>query len=491
MRVAAYCRVSTDKTDQLNSLEAQKSFFERFAAENHHRLVNIYADEGLSGTKTKNRHQFLRLLEDAQMGQFDLVAVKDISRFARNTVDFLQSIRKLKALGIETTFLTANMSVLGNSEFILTIFGALAQEESANTSKRVKFGKRINAEKGRVPNLVYGYDKIPGEYFELSINQIEAAWVQQIYRWYTEQGLGGYRIADLLNDKGLLTKRGCRWSQNAVMRILTNELYTGKINNGKEEVDDFLTGSRKKIAPAHWLVTQRPALRIVSQELFDAAQEVLHARSSKSTGNAARSTQRNSFSGLIHCSACGAAFYRMQRTYQKTHTRWVCSQHLRKSDHSCSNAVTLDEGLLLCELDRFVRQQILLDPRLQRQLIRALTSLFSPCSSQEHDLEKKMRVINKRRERYLDLYAEALISKAEFRRRISVLDNEMQQAQSEQHKAQYTAAQVEAAAKVCVHELLTSLSLTGFPNHRMRQIIRTVDVDMHRHTDIYLLTPHL
>ena len=103
-----------------------------------------------------------------------MVGVKDISRFARNTVDFLQSIRTLKALGIETTFLTANMTVLGNSEFVLTIFGALAQEESANTSKRVKFGKKMNAQKGRVPNLVYGYDKTPGDYFHLRVNLQEA-----------------------------------------------------------------------------------------------------------------------------------------------------------------------------------------------------------------------------------------------------------------------------------------------------------------------------
>ena len=147
MNIAAYCRVSTDKSDQLNSLEAQKKFFTEFTERNGHNLVRLYADEGISGTKIKNRKEFLRLMRDAKQGLFEMVVVKDISRFARNTVDFLQSIRALKALGIETTFLTANMTVLGNSEFVLTIFGALAQEESANTSKRVKFGKKMNAEK--------------------------------------------------------------------------------------------------------------------------------------------------------------------------------------------------------------------------------------------------------------------------------------------------------------------------------------------------------
>lgn len=155
MKIAAYCRVSTDKADQLNSLEAQKEFFSEYTQRTGDVLVKLYADEGISGTKIKNRKEFLRMMADAEKGMFDMVVVKDISRFARNTVDLLQNVRKLKALGIETQFLTANMTSMGNSEFVLTIFGALAQEESANTSKRVKFGKKLNAEKGRVPNIVY------------------------------------------------------------------------------------------------------------------------------------------------------------------------------------------------------------------------------------------------------------------------------------------------------------------------------------------------
>jgi site-specific DNA recombinase len=140
---------------------------------------------------------------------------------SRNTVDFLQSIRALKALGIETTFLTANMTVLGNSEFVLTIFGALAQEESANTSKRVKFGKKMNAEKGRVPNIVYGYDKTIGDYFNLEINKEEARNVRQIYKWYIDEGYGAAKIANMLNEQGIKTKRNCasklfNWSDLSV-----------------------------------------------------------------------------------------------------------------------------------------------------------------------------------------------------------------------------------------------------------------------------------
>lgn len=182
MNIAAYCRVSTDKEDQLNSLEAQKRFFTEYTQKTGDNLVRLYADEGISGTKIKNRKEFLKMMSDAEHGLFNMVVVKDISRFARNTVDLLQNIRKLKSLGIEVQFLTANMQRMGDSEFVLTVFGALAQEESLNTSKRVKFGKKISAEKGRVPNIVYGYDKIIGDYFNLTINEEEAAIVRQVYR---------------------------------------------------------------------------------------------------------------------------------------------------------------------------------------------------------------------------------------------------------------------------------------------------------------------
>ena len=283
MNIAAYCRVSTDKEDQLNSLEAQKAFFAEYTTRTGDTLIRLYADEGISGTKIKNRKEFLRMMSDAEHGLFDMVVVKDISRFARNTVDLLQNVRKLKSLGIETQFLTANMTSMGNSEFVLTIFGALAQEESANTSKRVKFGKKMNAEKGRVPNIVYGYNKTIGDYFNLEINQEEAAIIQQIYHWYTKEGYGAAKISNKLNECGLKTKRNCRWSQNAVCRILTNELYTGKIINGKQEVADFLTGRRTDKDETDWMVVERPDLRIIEPETYEKAQQILQSEIKHST----------------------------------------------------------------------------------------------------------------------------------------------------------------------------------------------------------------
>lgn len=276
-KVAAYCRVSTEKEDQLLSLQAQKEFFEEYATKNNFELVELYADEGISGTKLKNRTEFRRMMADAERGKFECVYVKDVSRLARNVVDFLQSIRTLKALNINCRFVTANMSS-NDGELTLTILAAVAQEESANLSKRVKFGKKRNAEKGRVPNLVYGYDKTIGEYFSLTINEAEAKVVKWIFDSYVHQRHGANKIAQLLNKEGLVTKRKFHWSQQAISTILTNPLYIGKVINAKESVKDFLTGERVKNDVDKQFIVDKLELAIIEQEIFDKAQVLLAER---------------------------------------------------------------------------------------------------------------------------------------------------------------------------------------------------------------------
>ena len=256
MRIAAYCRVSTEKDEQLDSLQNQKNFFTEYAEKNGHKLVRLYADEGISGTSLKKRDEFIRLIQDAQLGIFDMVVVKDVSRIARNTVDFLQSIRTLKGLGVNTLFLTANMDSLGESEFVLTLFGAMAQEESANLSKRVKFGKKINAQKGRVPQRIFGYDRIDN--FTLAINHKEAKVVQEIFRLYNEEGLGCRVISITLNRAGHKTKFDCEWNPRGVRRVLTNPIYYGHYVNNKYEIQDYLTGKQVHIPPEEHFHHERP-----------------------------------------------------------------------------------------------------------------------------------------------------------------------------------------------------------------------------------------
>lgn len=200
------------------------------------------------------------------------------------------------------------MTSMGNSEFVLTIFGALAQEESANTSKRVKFGKKLNAEKGRVPNIVYGYDKTIGDYFNLSINKKEADVIKQIFKWYTEEGYGAVKIANMLNEKGLKTKRNCSWSQNGICRILTNELYTGKVVNGKEEIIDFLSGRRKEKMKTQWFVVEKENLRIIDDDTFKKARDILNSRHNAFKITHERQSNKHLFSTLIKCKGMRMVF---------------------------------------------------------------------------------------------------------------------------------------------------------------------------------------
>lgn len=255
MRMAAYCRVSTEKEEQLSSLENQREFFEQYADKEGDTLVKIYADEGISGKSMNKREAFTQLLEDSKTGAFDYVAVKDISRFARNTSDFLYGIRTLRSNGVDVRFLSNNQTVIGESEFVLTVFAALAQEESSNLSKRVIFGKRQNAKKGRVPNVVYGYNKI--DTYTLEINEQESYIVQLMFKWYIE-GEGTRRIAIKLNEMAIPTKKQAKWVPKTIRRILQNPIYIGKIINNKSVTKDFLSGTREAIPPEKWYIHERP-----------------------------------------------------------------------------------------------------------------------------------------------------------------------------------------------------------------------------------------
>ena len=492
MKLAAYCRVSTDKEDQLNSLEAQKQFFTEYTQRTGDVLVRLYADEGISGTKIKNRKEFLRMMKDAEQGLFDMVVVKDISRFARNTVDLLQNIRKLKSLGIETQFLTANMTSMGNSEFVLTIFGALAQEESANTSKRVKFGKKLNAEKGRVPNFVYGYDKTIGDYFHLTINETEANAIRQIYQWYTQEGYGASKIASMLNDRGLKTKRNCQWSQNAVCRILTNELYTGKVINGKEEVADFLTGRRAEKDETQWLVIDKPELQIIPPETFEQAQQIMQARGKSFRVDKQRQSNKYLFSTLIKCKECGLSFRRIVRTYKNTYVRWVCSGHNGKGAHSCPNAVTVEEDELIDVLQEYFTHLLQSKKQVIRHVVGEFQRIYKAKDDNLHyekELTAQLAKLQKTRQKYMDMYADDLISREELNEKIGGMRKEMDRLENELKMVSYHLTkgdQLEAILQDTFRQIEDIANVRQMTNAQLKRIIQKIEVDKDGNVDIYL-----
>lgn len=472
--VAAYCRVSTEKEDQLHSLQAQQEFFQQYAQRCGYHLVELYTDEGISGTQLKRRRGFQRMMEDAERGRFCKVFVKDVSRLARNVVDFLQSIRRLKALGIDCQFITSNMSS-NDGELTLTIMAAVAQEESANISKRIKFGKAKNAAAGRVPNVIYGYDKIPGEYFTLHINEAEAQVVRRIFSMYVQEGLGEKRIAHILNTEGIPTKRGCRWKQESISRLLRHTLYVGQVVNGREVVRDFLTGERQKQQPQQWMVTQKPELAIISPEEFAKAQQQM-ARRRVPQLEQGHTKGKYPFSTLIRCGECGYHFRRISRTYRSTYHRWVCSGHNALGQQHCASRMTLDEEMLQAQLLQWLGMQIKYPHNLLEKTLQLLRKKAPPQPQEDaQQLAARVQRLRHMREKQLHMFEMDVITAQELQQRVAHIDAQLQQcsAQHGQDEKQSGERQME---HICA-SIASLLSMTYLDNLFWKELLQEICVE--------------
>lgn len=492
MRAAAYCRVSTKSEEQLDSLESQQKFFLEYAGRYELELVHIYADEGKSGTKMKNRTELLRLLKDAGEREFEVVLIKDISRLARNTVDFLTSIRKLKAWGIKVIFVNYDQTSSESSEFMLTMLSAIAQEESANTSKRVKFGKKQNARLGRVPNLVYGYDKVPGEYFDLRINEQEAGTVKRIFSLYTKSRKGAFQIAGILNNERIRTKRGCSWNQASICRILDNEIYTGKIINGKEEIEDFLTGKRKKNARNNWYVNDKPELRIIEEETFKAAQSIKQKRRKEEKESKVRESCKHPFSKLIVCCECKGYFRRITRTYKNTIHSWVCSTRNQNGTESCQNAASVKEEELLNILYQYFKEIFETCPSAATALLKegeAVTA--SEAFFYRQELEREITKKEKERNRYIELYTHEVIGLEELKSHTDkiteALDKLKEQMKKEVNSREDRGTAEETTESTEENKRLESyITQTFSKNMNLKRILKKIEADKEGNIIIYI-----
>ena len=432
MKIAAYARVSTEKESQVESFEKQIEFFNEFTKKNGYELYKLYADEGISGKQIKHRKQFQQMMQDAKAKKFDKVVVKDVSRFARNTVDLLQSIRELKSYGIEVDFLNNGEIMEGGSEFILTILGAMAQQESANMSKRVKFGKDITAQKGRVPNLVFGYDKIPDERYTLKINEEEAKIVKEIFESYVYKGFGTTKIAWNLNDRGIRTKKTkSKWVQTSIVRMLKNPIYTGRVTNKKSEVTDFITGTRKELPEEEWIVVETPEMRIISDELFNRAQALLEQRSSEFKLNNKREKTEYVFSTLIYCKHCGYSFRRMKRKYSadgKEYIRWVCSGRNSMGVNHCPNTTTIDEEELLNAIKMYLKSIISNKKNFMKSVekeFEKITKLRETNERSEGSLLQEIEKVTVKKQKYMEMFQNEVINIQELKKYTNPLNEDI------------------------------------------------------------------
>ena len=483
MKLAAYCRVSTDKEEQKESLQHQKEFFSEYARLNGHELVRVYADEGISGTSLKKREEFKRLLLDAELGLFQLVVVKDVSRFARNTVDALQSVRKLKSLGINTVFINANMTSIGDGEFALTLFSAMAQEESNNLSKRVKWGKRINAGKGRVPPRVFGYDKVDN--FTLAVNETEARVVRKIFSLYIDHGLGCRTISMTLNRDGDRTKFGNAWDARGVRRVLTNPLYSGVLINHKYEIEDFLTGKQVNLPKEDWFCHDRPEWAIVSPECFHRAQEIMAQRRTQYDSGEpfreARYSSKHTFSTLIKCAHCGRSFTRKRYTYKNTRVYWRCVTNDQYTAEQCDNGVILDEKELLEQIKQYFSSLIGDQEAFMANVLSCLDRQLPGDDPEQsrRDIEAKQKRLLNKRSRYQELYANDLISLAELKEKLDGIAEELREVDLDLEQIARTAQLRSSAGELTRYyrrEIQRFLSLETVTNVDMRRLIDHITV---------------
>lgn len=429
--VASYCRVSTEREDQANSFEAQRRYFKEYIERQPGwELYEVYADEGITGTSTKKRAAFNRMIYDAHAGRFQLIITKEVSRFSRNILDTIAYTRELRQLGVGVIFMNDGINTLEpDAELRLSIMGSIAQEESRKTSSRVKWGQTRQMERGVVfGRSLLGYDVQNGQ---MTINPEGAELVKLIFHKYGVEKKGTSVIAKELQEAGYRTGSGnVKWSNSHIVKILRNEKYVGDLVQKKTVTPDYLTHARKPNSGEEELVIIRNHhTPIVDRELWDAVQAELKKRNLHGSLRWGHSN-RYVFSGKIKCGVCGASFVsrKKRRNDGTSYQRWNCytaaSEGRRRLDNQ-GNEVGCDVGRSLRdEAAACILRQTLASLQLDRDwMIRNVTELAMEAvragegERAEHacQLELEISRLTQKKEAVLDAFFSQDITKEEMR----------------------------------------------------------------------------
>ena len=373
LRVAAYCRVSTDSDEQATSYEAQIEHYTEYISKNPDWiLAGIFADEGITGTNTKKRTEFNRMIDECMDGNIDMIITKSISRFARNTLDCLKYIRQLKEKNIPVFFEKESINTMDSKgEVLLTIMASLAQQESQSLSQNIKLGLQYRYQQGHVQvnhNRFLGYTKDADGHLIIDPDQAEI--VRRIYREYLE-GFSMDKIAAGLERDGVLTGAGkAKWHTSTINKILRNEKYMGDALLQKTYTTDFLTKKRIKnngTVPQYYVESDHEA--IIPKDIFLLVQEELvRRRVVRTSKNGKRRSYscKHCFAQMVFCGDCGEFYRRVHWNNRGCKSIvWRCCSRLENTGHACRSR-TVNEGLLeqvsidainqvLCEKDDFLK----------------------------------------------------------------------------------------------------------------------------------------
>ena len=463
MRVAAYCRVSTEREDQANSFESQQRYFyEYIDSRADWELYQIYADEGITGTSTQKREAFNQMIHDAQLHRFDLLLTKEVSRFSRNILDTIAYTRNLRNWGIGVWFVNDGICTLDpDAELRLSILGSIAQEESRKTSARVKWGQTRRMEQGVVfGRSMLGYDV---EHGQMTVNPQGAEIVRLIFHKYVREGKGTTVIARELREAGYKTLTGSTdWRNTVILKILRNEKYCGDLKQKKTYTPDYLTHQKKTNRGEEafvFLKDHHPP--IVDRDLWEETQREIARRDIHGKGGCGHGN-RYPLSGKIKCSACGKSFVSRSRRRKdgSCYKTWRCSTvttqgrqypHGHGTQTGCIIGYQIRDEVGL----EMVRQSVNMLKLDKQELIRSVTDVvLAAIQALGQDdrlcvqrLKKEMEQVQKKKKRVLDAFLSCSISKedmqlmnTEYDRRIAVLTSKLEEAKKKEQLVGGTAA---------------------------------------------------
>lgn len=430
LKVAYYGRVSTDKDDQLNSLENQQNYFEDMIKENKNWIFTRgYIDEGISGTAVKNRDSFLKMIEDATLGKIDLILTKEISRFSRNTVDSIKYTEYLLKQGVIVYFLSDNLNTIQeDAEFRLTIMSSMAQDEVRKLSERVKFGiNRMIKDRKLIGGNLTGYYKKDGRY---EINPNEAPMIKYLFTTYASGSVGLKKIGEELAEMGYVNSKGKPYCQTTLAKMLSNPRYKGYYTAKLSEVEDYKTHKKKKLPKEDNIIEKDDRIPpIVSEELWDKA-NLLHEKRKKLPSrhvlNSEEHIKKYKYSAKLFCKDCNSIFIRSGGSNRALNPTWACRTYKVDGVSKCESPIIKESYLDKIFVDVFTDfikhkkdylGQVLSE---YKNIVKNFTTDIDT-----EDINRKIDQIEKQKDKLLDLSLKGIIDDFEFKKRNDKFNQEL------------------------------------------------------------------
>lgn len=441
LRVGYYGRVSTEKDEQRMSIDNQQTFFENFIADRPKWIfVGSYIDDGVSGMHTEKRENFQRMINDSKNNKIDLILTKEISRFARNTLDSIQFTREMLLYGTCVWFINDNINTIDtDSEFRLTIMAGVAQDEIRKLSTRVSFGHAQSIKKGRVlgTSNMFGWTK---KDCKLTIVEEEAEMIRKIFELYATGDYSTKSIETYLYEHGYRGRTGKKIGSNTIKHIITNPKYKGYYCGGKVKVIDMFTKKQEFLPKEEWTMfkdeTGETVPAIVSEEIWNRANEIYEKRSEiVKSRRTSMKNENNIFTGKIYCGVDGATYWLKSRSIRgKQDMKWRCSHKIKEGAKSCPSFSIDEEDLKIMLSDiinsLFKEFDDMYDTYIEN-FKKSVSNINDGNDVKIERLQKELEDEQNKKNKLLDLLLSDLVTKSDFKEKTNQINNKIDQLQEE------------------------------------------------------------